>query len=412
MKERLRKIWETLKPEQKKKVLFAGIAIAVVILSLVFYKATRSAGTPPKTVEGKREILLEKGTLEKSLYNESTKQIGDMQNQLRALEGQLASLQQTPRPGDEKKDDKLDLAKEILKQSRQTPAEKKEEPKGTTKTNVPLPPPLPNQPSYPPGAPPAPPPPVTAQSKAEIYGDIEFVSQRLDRKDEGKKKEETKIYLPPSFMEATLLSGMYAPTTEGGKRSPMPALLRIKDLAILPNRVKGDLKGCFVMVEAHGSLADERAHARLTTLSCLTRGGQSVIDQKVKGYVVDEDGFVGLRGKVVSKMGAAIARSLVAGFVVGFGDAINASTITTTTSGVGVTQTLDTSQATTAGVGKGISQAGRDLQKFLLDLGKQAIPVVEVGAMRPVTVVISEGVEIQIKDIPNTCVGGTDRCGN
>ena len=108
-----------------------------------------------------------------------------------------------------------------------------------------------------------------------------------------------------------MLSGMYAPTAETGKTSPMPALIRIKDLAILPNHVKGDLKGCFVMVEAHGSLADERAHVRLTTLSCLTRGGQSVIDQKIKGYVVDEDGFVGLRGKVVSKMGSAIARSLL-----------------------------------------------------------------------------------------------------
>ena len=77
-----------------------------------------------------------------------------------------------------------------------------------------------------------------------------------------------------------------------------------------------------------------------------------------------------------------------------------------------MTQTLDTNRATTAGVGKGISQAGRDLQKFLLDLGKQAVPVVEVGAMRPVTVVISEGVEIEVKEIPNTCMGGGATCVN
>ena len=86
--------------------------------------------------------------------------------------------------------------------------------------------------------------------------------------------------------------------------------------------MKADLKGCFIIVEAHGSLFDERAHVRLDTLSCLAKNGESVIDQKVKGYVVDEDGFVGLRGKVVSKMGAAIARSLFAGFVAGFGDAL------------------------------------------------------------------------------------------
>jgi conjugal transfer pilus assembly protein TraB len=91
---------------------------------------------------------------------------------------------------------------------------------------------------------------------------------------------------------------------------------------------------------------------------------------------------------------------------------MNSSAITTTTSGLGVTQTLDTDQATKAGAGRGIAQAGRDLQKFLLDLGKQAVPVIEVGAMRPVTVVISEGVEIEVKDIPNTCMGGNTACVN
>ncbi|OPY70746.1 MAG: Bacterial conjugation TrbI-like protein [Syntrophorhabdaceae bacterium PtaU1.Bin034] len=405
------KAWHTLRPDQRKKLVFVGIGLGIVILSLALYKATRPAETTPRQKESKRDISLDKGTLEKSLYNESTRQIGDMEAQLKAVKEQLAALQQDKKP---KNDETADLAKEILKTSPKGLSEKQPEPAKPAAPSRPS--------SYPPGIPPLPTAPssppvptasaIPAPSKPEVYGEIEFVSQRVEKKDEGKKKETTTIYLPPSFMEATLLSGMYAPTAESGKSSPMPALIRIKDLAILPNHVKGDLKGCFVMVEAHGSLADERAHARLTTLSCLTRGGQSVIDQKIKGYVVDEDGFVGLRGKVVSKMGSAIARSLVAGFAVGFGDAMNTSAVTTTTSGLGVTQTLDTDQATKAGMGRGIAQAGRDLQKFLLDLGKQAVPVVEIGAMRPVTVVISEGVEIEIKDIPNTCMGGADRCGN
>jgi conjugal transfer pilus assembly protein TraB len=416
IKDKWLKIWQTLRPEQRKKLVFVAIGLGIVILSLTLYKATRTPGAAPKPSEGKRDIALDKGTLEKSLYNESTRQMGDIEAEMKAVREQIAALQQGKKPDS---DDRLDLAKEILRQSRQTSPEKEIEPRKPTKAAAP------SQPaSYPPGLPPlpaaqtsaAPPMPaapgVSAPSRPEIYGEIEFVSQRVEKKDEAKKKGGTKIYLPPSFMEATLLSGMYAPTSETGKSSPMPALIRIKDLAILPNHVKGDLKGCFIMVEAHGSLADERAHVRLTTLSCLTRGGQSVIDQKIKGYVVDEDGFVGLRGKVVSKMGSAIARSLIAGFVVGFGDAMNASTMTTTTSGVGVTQTLDTNRAATAGVGKGISQAGHDLQKFLLDLGKQAVPVVEVGAMRPVTVVISEGVEIDVKEVPNTCMGGGSKCAN
>jgi conjugal transfer pilus assembly protein TraB len=407
LREKGEKIWQTLKPEQKKKLTFLAIALVIVVLSLLFYKATRgSSSTVVQPSVGKREVALDKGTLEKSLYSESTKQMADLQAELKAMKEELA--QKKP-----EKEDAPDLAKELLKQAKQDKEKDKEKvplPKTSAGTAPPVPPSPPKM-SYPPGDPPM---PTQAQAiaKPEIYGDIEFVSQAVKKEEESKKKVSMKIYLPPSFMEATLLSGMYAPTTQTGKDGPMPALLRIKNLAILPNSVKSDLKGCFVMVEAHGSLADERAHARLNTLSCITRGGQSVIDQKVKGYIVDEDGFVGLRGKVVSKMGAAIARSLVAGFAVGFGDALNASAITTTVSGLGVTQTLDTDRAVKAGAGRGVSQAGRDLQRFLLDLGKQAIPVVEVAAMRPVTIVISEGVEIEVKEIPNTCIGGADTCTN
>ena len=409
LREKGEKIWQTLKPEQKKKLTFFAIALVIVVLSLLFYKATRgSSSAVVKPSEGKREVALDKGTLEKSLYSESTKQMADLQAELKAMKEELAQKKS-------EKDDAPDLAKELLKQAKQDKEKDKEKvplPKTSAGTAPPVPPPPPPpRVSYPPGDPPMPTPPQ-AVAKPEIYGDIEFVSQAVKKEEESKKKVSMKIYLPPSFMEATLLSGMYAPTTQTGKDGPMPALLRIKNLAILPNSVKSDLKGCFVMVEAHGSLADERAHARLNTLSCITKGGQSVIDQKVKGYIVDEDGFVGLRGKVVSKMGAAIARSLVAGFAVGFGDALNASAITTTVSGLGVTQTLDTDRALKAGAGRGVSQAGRDLQRFLLDLGKQAIPVVEVAAMRPVTIVISEGVEIEVKEIPNTCIGGADTCTN
>ena len=124
--------------------------------------------------------------------------------------------------------------------------------------------------------------------------------------------------------------------------------------------------------------------------------------------------LAGIIGKTFFPSGNATLETLLvwAGFAVGFGDAMNSSAITTMSSGLGVTQTLNTDQATKAGAGRGIAQAGRDLQKFLLDLGKQAVPVVEVGAMRPVTVVISEGVEIEVKDIPNTCMGGNAACVN
>jgi len=462
LKEKGQKIWGALKPAQKRTLIIIGILIGIVILATMFYKSTHKNQSAIKQPERKREIALDKGTLEKSLFNESSQKASNIEDEMKKLKEYMKDLAEGRKP-DMSDDEELntDLKNATKPKPVRFPDAKHIDPSGRTREygppdlsehddpnapagtsasagpnaparqggRVPVPGSRPGSSptaiGLPPGVPPAPGQAGIASvtggqgaapaPKPDIYGDIETVSQRNTDKDktaDGKKKDVTKIYLPPSFMEATLLSGMYAPTSEGGKGSPMPALLRIKNLAILPNSVKADLKGCFLIAEAHGSLADERAHVRLNTLSCIAKGGQSVIDQKIKGYAVDEDGFVGLRGNVVSKMGAALARSLLAGFAVGFGDAMNTSTITTTQSGLGVMQSYDTDQATRSGLGKGISQAGKDLQKMLMDLGKQAYPVVEVGTGRKLTVVISEGVDLEVKERPNTCFGGGNKCVN
>ena len=179
-------------------------------------------------------------------------------------------------------------------------------------------------------------------------------------------------------------------------------LLRIKDLAVLPNKVKADLKGCFAIAEATGNLADERVHIRVLTISCVAKNGDAVIDQKVKGFVVDEDGKVGLAGKVVAKMGIHIARSALAGFLAGFGEAVEQTTANTVYSPTYGTTTqmwteTDTKNVAKMGVGKGISQAAKELQKFYLQLAEQTLPVIEVGATKSVTLVISEGVDLEIK---------------
>ena len=421
MKEKLVKIWGTLRPEQRKKSIIAGVLIILTVVAFGIYKSTRGSAPPPPP-SAKREINLgagDKDVLEKSLYNESTKVIDDMKTQMEDLQKQLKAVQETketpearslPVPNSGSGKNMFGL---MAKDKGRLP--------------VPEPPPMPvagmSTPPLPPGVPPSPaqqpgmraaiPGAPAAAPKPDIYGGIKVVSQTEgEAKNDTKKKDGMKIYLPPSFMEGTLLSGMYAPANSGGKGEPLPGLIRIKNLAILPNSVKADLKGCFVIVEAQGSLFDERAHVRLDTLSCLAKNGESVIDQRVKGYVVDQDGFVGLRGTVVSKMGAAVARSLFAGFVAGFGDAMAQSTTTTSISPLGTTQTFNTDEAAKAGAGKGLSQAGHDLQRFLLDLGKQAIPAIEVGAMRSVTVVISEGVDLEIKEKKNGCLNGDAACAS
>jgi conjugal transfer pilus assembly protein TraB len=217
--------------------------------------------------------------------------------------------------------------------------------------------------------------------------------------EDSKKKQ---IYLPPSFMEATLLSGVAAPTTSAAKSNPLPLLFRVKDLAVLPNRVKADLKGCFIIGSAVGNLADERVHIRLNTLSCVAKNGDAVIDQAVKGFVVDEDGKVGLKGRVVAKMGIHIARTALAGFIGGMGGALSSSMQTNSLNALGQTQSqltdTDGGSIAKAGLGEGISSATKELQKFYLQLAEQTLPVIEIGSTKDVTVVISEGVGLEIME--------------
>jgi conjugal transfer pilus assembly protein TraB len=276
---------------------------------------------------------------------------------------------------------------------------------GPSQASVP-PPPMPSSSSPPlPGQPGAAP----VKTEPDTFGEIEVVSPEPKTAKEAKgdgEKEDTKkkdpagrIYLPPSFMAATLLSGLDAPTSEGAKGNPAPVFIRVRDLAVLPNRVKANLKGCFVIAEGHGNLATERAELRLVSLSCLDRKDNAIIDQKIKGFVVDSDGKIGLKGTVVSKMGSTIARSLIAGFFGGVGDAFKISSATQAVSALGVTQIVDPSQVVKAGVGSGISTAATELQKFYLELAKQTMPVVEVGATKAITLIISEGAELEIKSV-------------
>ncbi|MCD6389481.1 MAG: hypothetical protein J7L69_08715 [Desulfobulbaceae bacterium] len=62
-----------------------------------------------------------------------------------------------------------------------------------------------------------------------------------------KKKDKRTVYLPPSCMEAMLLTGFDASTSGEGKNNPEPLLLRIQAPAVLPNDVKANLRGCFLL---------------------------------------------------------------------------------------------------------------------------------------------------------------------
>ena len=387
--------FKALSPKAKKKLTTGGILLGLCCLLIIGYYAKHEDKVEEKKDTPIEEVRMDHNVLEKSLYAKTEELLVTQQRETEELKKAVKAIQYT-----------LEQNPQIV--PAKVPEKEMIEPKPELDIAIPKPPPMdPDDKGeqIPKVLFNTMPPPVPGNATPQYVGGIEMVQADMEDKtpkvsEEGKKKQQ--IYLPPSFMEATLLSGVAAPTTNAAKSNPLPLLFRVMDLAVLPNRVKADLKGCFIIGSAVGNLADERVHIRLNTLSCVAKNGDAVIDQTVKGFVVDEDGKVGLKGRVVAKMGIHIARTALAGLIGGMGDALSSSMKTNSLNALGQTQSqltdTDTGSIAKAGLGEGISSATKELQKFYLQLAEQTLPVIEIGSTKDVTVVISEGVGLEIME--------------
>ena len=250
----------------------------------------------------------------------------------------------------------------------------------------------------PPTAPAAPPAPPVEQTVGTIGSATSPVVPKAsgDGAPAAKKKNRT-IYLPPGFMKARLLTGVDALASRDATSNPEPIIARVQAPAVLPNEVKANLAGCFVIGNATGSLAKERVEIQLVTLSCVDFDEHSVVDQPVKGFFVDTDGKKGLSGKVVTRAGATLARAFIAGTLSGISQSVENTFGSTSTSALGTVRTLDAGDAAKTGIAGGLSKSSEKLTDFYLDLARQAGPIVEVGAAKDVVVVIQEGVALEIK---------------
>jgi len=249
-----------------------------------------------------------------------------------------------------------------------------------------------------PSAPPAPPaPPVERQVGSIGTATAALTADAGDQGANGVNKKTRTIYLPPGFMKARLLTGIDALASRDATSNPEPLIARVQAPAVLPNDVKANLSGCFVIGNATGSLAKERVEVQLVSLSCVDFDERSVVDQPIKGFFVDTDGKKGLSGRVVTRAGAALARSFIAGTISGMSQSVENTFGDTSVSALGTVRSLDAGDAAKSGIAGGLSKSSDKLTDFYLDLARQAGPIVEVGAAKDVVVVIQEGVALEIK---------------
>ncbi|QTA78452.1 Type IV secretion system protein VirB10/TraB/TrbI domain-containing protein [Desulfonema limicola] len=223
-----------------------------------------------------------------------------------------------------------------------------------------------------------------------IHMDIEKASF-MDKEKTGKKEQASVIPIKDvipvgSFFKCTLLTGVDAATGLKAQSQPQPVLLKINTLTTLPNEFQQDVRQCHITGEAYGSLSEERAYIRVNNLSCIKKSGQ-IINSEIRGFVTGEDGSLGLRGRMVSKKGVFLARSIVASFVEGISKAFSAAGTTTSAVWGGTEKTVSPQDAFQVGFGEGMSSAMSDLAKSYTDMAKETFPVIEISSGRQVHVV-------------------------
>lgn len=214
-------------------------------------------------------------------------------------------------------------------------------------------------------------------------------------------------FLPVSLTRGTLLGGLDAPTGGQSQTNPHPVLIRLSDNSVLPNRMRGEYRECFVIAAGYGDISSERAYLRTESLSCVRADG-AALEVRIQGTVYGEDGKVGLRGRLITKQGQMLANALLAGVVSGIGQGLATSSTEYSTSALGTVATANGSEAYRAGLGNGVGKALDRLAQYYIKLAENTFPVIEVDAAREVDVVITKGVRIDTPMAPTRAAYRSD----
>ncbi|WP_137887493.1 TraB/VirB10 family protein [Pseudomonas sp. 2FE] len=252
-----------------------------------------------------------------------------------------------------------------------------------------------------------PPPPEDPKDRSSEKKETPKIRVIKQKQDEAKddKPEEISVTLPAgSILSGVLVTGMDAPTGKQAQRDPFPSLVRIKNEAILPNRFRADFRECFLIAGGWGDLSSERAYLRSERLSCVRNDG-SVLEASLEAYATGEDGKAGIRGRLVSKQGQILARSLMAGFMQGVASAFTVQKVPT----INVTrsngddnsevspvyeQAMDSNALQSAGFA-GAGSALERIADFYLEMAESIFPVIEIDAMRDVDFIVNKGMTVK-----------------
>lgn len=392
--------------ESKKKWLTLGVGLAVAILAISALTGKKTETGPKTSVKNQESVidLTPKDVTQKGWQSQSQADIQSLGRRLEQLEAENRRLKANSGEGG-------------MKQPALPPgvvAPPSAIPTLDMKPSGVVPPPLPApqapQPSKAPTAqaidPALPLAPISAAPE-ETRAKRAFAAPQTEEEKAAQvkpvaevsyKKNKFASYMTPGFAKAVMLHGVDASTSLTAQSNPQPVMLRIQDYSVLPGSARYDIKSCFVVAAASGNISSERVEMRLSSISCVDKANGLVLEQPVKGYVVDSDGSVGLRGKLVDRQGAKLQKTMIAGFAQGLTQSAATAASSTSTSAVGTVTTISGSDALKQAGFTGLGSSAGMLANFYLKQAEAMSPILEVSANRIATVVFSEGASLAWQD--------------
>lgn len=214
---------------------------------------------------------------------------------------------------------------------------------------------------------------------------------------EFEKRRGRSLHVPAgSIGEATLLTGVFAPTTG----EPLPVLFRLDAALIGPQRTRVPLRGAFLVGKAQGEANSQRAVVQLETLSAVRADGQPS-EVRVNGWAVDDDGIQGLRGVYIWRADEILALATLTGGLSGGAEALSQKeTVAQVTPLGGVQGTVTGDPLKFAGYRSVSSALGR-LGEIVSSRLHEIVPAIYVANARRVTIAFVTGATLEGYDAPH-----------
>ncbi|WP_371219538.1 TraB/VirB10 family protein [Orientia tsutsugamushi] len=203
-----------------------------------------------------------------------------------------------------------------------------------------------------------------------------------------------------SSARAVLLIEVVVGTGINSSSSPEPIVLQLLDTAILYDEYKTDqIKKAILIGSCNGEMSSERAKCRIETLSVVNNQGD-IIEKKVEGWLIGEDGRSGIKGIVVDKSSNIASMAALNGVFSSIAKFLQSKAIkpdmlpTLNLVAGGQQQEFQIGDALQSGAYSGASNAFDKLADFAIKRADSMSPVVLIASGRVIDVVFKKGFDL------------------